>query len=134
MKLSEVVAASAEVAATSGRLAKIALLADLLRRTPPDEIRTVIGFLIGWPRQNKLGVGWAAVSSTREETEAQDATLGVHDVDVAFDDLLATTGKNSSAKRAEILSALFAKATAAEQRFLGALIVGEVRQAPWICV
>jgi len=128
VKLADVVATSAEVAATSGRLSKITLLADLLRRTPRDELRTVIGFLIGWPRQNKLGVGWAAVSKARDETGALDATLGVRDVDVAFDDLLATTGKNSSAKRAAILTALFAKATDAEQRFLGALIVGEVRQ------
>ena len=128
MKLADVVATSAEVAATSGRLTKIALLADLLRRTPPDELRTVIGFLIGWPRQNKLGVGWAAVSNAQNETGAQEATLDIRDVDVAFDDLLATTGKNSSARRAAILTALFAQATDAEQRFLGALIVGEVRQ------
>ena len=128
MKLADVVTTSAEVAATSGRLAKIALLADLLRRTPPDEIRTVIGFLIGWPRQNKLGVGWAAVSKAHSETPAPEATLSIADVDSAFDDLLATTGKNSSARRAAILTTLFSTATDAEQRFLGALIVGEVRQ------
>jgi DNA ligase-1 len=128
VKLADVVATSAEVAATSGRLTKIALLADLHRRTPPDEVRTVIGFLIGWPRQNKLGVGWAAVSKAHNEPASQDATLDIRDVDVAFDDLLATTGKNSSARRAAILTTLFAQATDTEQRFLGALIVGEVRQ------
>ncbi|MDB4915155.1 MAG: ligB [Gemmatimonadetes bacterium] len=127
-KFADVVATSAEVAATSGRLAKVALLADLLQRVPHDELRTVIGFLIGWPRQNKLGVGWAAVSKARDQQPAPDATLTVHDADVAFDALLATTGKSSSARRAQILTALFGRATEAEQRFLGALIVGEVRQ------
>ncbi len=128
MKLADVVSISTEVSRTSGRLAKIALLADLLQRTPHGEVRSVIGFLIGWPRQNKLGVGWAAVSKARDEAASPDATLTIHDVDADFDELLATTGKNSSARRAAILSSLFSRATEAEQRFLGALIVGEVRQ------
>jgi DNA ligase-1 len=128
VKLADVVAASAEVASTSARLAKSALLADLLRRTPHEEIRTVVGFLIGWPRQNKLGAGWAAVSSARDQSPVEDATLTIREVDVAFDELLATTGKNSTARRGAILTSLFSRATDAEQRFLGALIVGEVRQ------
>jgi DNA ligase-1 len=124
----DVVTTSAEVAATSARLAKIALLADLLQRVPHDEVRTVIGYLIGWPRQNKLGAGWAAVAKAREQQPAADATLTVRDVDTAFETLVTTTGKSSSTRRAEVLRALFSRATNAEQRFLGALIVGEVRQ------
>ncbi|MES2180135.1 MAG: ATP-dependent DNA ligase [Gemmatimonadota bacterium] len=128
MKFADVVTASAQVAATSGRLAKVALLADLLRRAPHDEVRMVIGFLIGWPRQNKLGVGWAAVSKARADTVCPDATLTVGDVDRAFDELAGTNGKHSSAQRGRILASLFSRATEAEQDFLGALIVGAVRQ------
>ena len=61
MRLAEVVAASRSVAGTSGRLEKIGHLAELLRRTPPDEIEIVVGFLTGEPRQagrdnEKLGL------------------------------------------------------------------------------
>jgi DNA ligase N terminus. len=101
MKFSDVVSTSAEVAATSGRLAKIASLASLLQRVPHSEVRTVIGYLIGWPRQNKLGAGWAAVAKAREQQPAAEVTLEVLDVDTAFDALVAATGKNSSARRAE---------------------------------
>jgi DNA ligase-1 len=59
MKLAEVVQVSAAVAATSGRLDKISKLAALLSQMPQDEIPIAIGFLIGWPRQGKVGVGWA---------------------------------------------------------------------------
>ena len=61
MKLNELVSTSIDVAATSGRLDKIARLAGLLIRLAPDEIPIAVGFLIGWPRQGKIGVGWAAV-------------------------------------------------------------------------
>ncbi|HYN81898.1 MAG TPA: hypothetical protein VES88_10385 [Gemmatimonadaceae bacterium] len=57
MKLQELVQVSAAVAGTSGRLDKIAKLAALFARVPPDEIPTAIGFLTGWPRQGRLGVG-----------------------------------------------------------------------------
>lgn len=128
MKFADVVSTSVAVAATSSRLGKVILLAELLARTPHDQIRIVVGFLIGWPRQNKLGVGWAAVSKARNEEAAAAATLTIREVDRAFDDLAETKGKDSSARRARILTSLFARATDPEQRFLGALIVGEVRQ------
>jgi len=54
MKLEELVRVSSAVAATPGRLDKIAQLAALLSRTPRDEVPIAIGFLTGWPRQGKL--------------------------------------------------------------------------------
>jgi DNA ligase-1 len=57
MLLRSLVDASNQVAATSGRLAKIKLLADLLRQAGPDEIELVIGYLSGRIRQSKPGVG-----------------------------------------------------------------------------
>jgi len=45
--LQTLVATSAQVAATSGRLAKIKLLADLLKQARPEEIGTVISYLSG---------------------------------------------------------------------------------------
>lgn len=128
MKLEELVQTSAAVAATSGRLEKIAKLAALLSRVPPDEVRTAVGFLIGVPRQGKLGVGWAAVSEARDHEAAAAASLELSDADRAFDELKTVKGKSSGAERARIIRELFMRATADEQRFVSALIVGEVRQ------
>jgi DNA ligase-1 len=128
MKLEELVRVSASVAATSGRLEKISRLAALLARLSPDEVPIAVGFLIGWPRQGKLGVGWATVSAARETSPAGSATLELHDVDEVFEVLPSVRGRNSSAERARLVGDLFSRATAEEQQFLGNLLVGEVRQ------
>src|SRR5687767_5948592 len=128
MKLQDLVQVSAAVAATSGRLDKIAKLAALFTRIPPDEIPTAIGFLIGWPRQGRIGVGWASVSTAREREPAPVPTLELSDVDTVFNQLLTVRGKNSANERTRLLGDLFARATVDEQQFLGALLVGEVRQ------
>jgi DNA ligase-1 len=57
MKLSELVTATGQVAATSSRLAKIDALATLLQSAEPDELAPVVGLLLA-PRQGRLGVGW----------------------------------------------------------------------------
>ncbi|HEX6313392.1 MAG TPA: ATP-dependent DNA ligase [Gemmatimonadaceae bacterium] len=128
MKLSTLVATSAQVAGTSRRLEKVATLALLLRDLRDDEVPIAIGFLVGWPRQGKIGVGWAAMSQAREVTAAAEPSLELHDVDAVFSALQQATGKGSTARRAELLSGLFARATPDEQRFLGGLVIGEVRQ------
>jgi ATP-dependent DNA ligase I len=128
MKLEEVVQVSASVAASPSRLDKISKLAALFARVPPDDLPTVIGFLTGWPRQGRLGVGWSAVGSASERPAATVSTLELDEVDSVFTQLLSVRGKNSASERARILGDLFARATVAEQQFLGALMIGEVRQ------
>ena len=61
MLLADLVATSAAVAATRSRLAKVAALAESLRRAAPDEIPIVVGYLSGELRQRRTGVGWAAL-------------------------------------------------------------------------
>jgi DNA ligase 1 len=127
MRLSTLVATSAEVAATSRRLEKTAKLAALLGELSGDDVAIAVGFLIGWPRQGKIGVGWANVSEARETPPATEATLTLGEVDDVFSALQQATGKGSSARRREVLRGLFARATEDEQQFLAALVVGEVR-------
>jgi ATP-dependent DNA ligase I len=128
MKLEELVQVSVAVASTAGRLEKISKLAALLARLTPDEVPIAVGFLTGWPRQGKLRVGWATVSSAHERAAASTATLTLADVDRVFDQLTTVRGRNSGAERARVLDDLFARATADEQQFLGNLMIGEVRQ------
>jgi DNA ligase-1 len=128
MKLEEIVMLSRDVARTSGRLDKIAKLADLFARVPPDDLPIAIGFLIGWPRQGKVGVGWATVASAREQAAATDSSLTLSDVDNALDRLVAARGKKSATERSRIVGELFSRATEDEQHFLSSLLIGEVRQ------
>ncbi len=126
--MQELVQVSAAVARAAGRLDKISKLAGLFTLLPPDEVPIAIGFLTGWPRQGKLGVGWSAVASARERNASAISTLDLRDADVSFDQLLSVRGKNSGTERARLLGDLFSRATGEEQDFLGALLVGEVRQ------
>jgi DNA ligase-1 len=128
VKLDTLVQTSKAVAASSGRLDKIATLAAFLKQLSPDEVAIAIGFLIGWPRQGKLGVGWATVADAREMPPADDASLELLEVDRALGMLQSAKGKGSAAARLNALRELFRRATADEQSFLSALAIGEVRQ------
>ncbi len=128
MKLHDLVHTSLAVGASSARLEKIALLAAWLKRLEPDEIPVAIGFLSGKPRQGRLGVGWATLEAARPNEAAQAPILELHDVDRAFAAILAVRGKRAASERLRLLTDLFSRSTANEQRFLATLAIGEVRQ------
>src|SRR5690242_770549 len=128
MRLVDVVGASRAVGATSGRLEKIAHLADLLKRTPPDQIPTVIAYLSGATRQGRIGIGGALLRSMRDVPPADLPSLDLADVDATFDRVATCSGAGSAAARAALLRDLFARATADEQDFLVRLLFGELRQ------
>jgi ATP-dependent DNA ligase I len=128
MKLADLVLTSKLVSETSGRLEKIALLAAFLERLPPSEVPIAVGFLTGWPRQGKLGIGWASIAEARSAMPATTAQLTLAEVDRAFTELQSVRGKRSTTERKRLLGDLLGRATADEQSFLGALAIGEVRQ------
>ncbi len=128
MLLADVVSTAAYVAATSARNGKIELLADLLRRTPPEDVAPTIGFLSGWPRQGRVGIGWATAWRNQDGGRATEPTLTVADVDAFFDRVLETVGKGSAKTRGELVSGLLGRATEAEADFIRRLFVGEMRQ------
>jgi DNA ligase-1 len=127
--LAEVAATSAVVAATRARLAKRALLVGTLRRAAaegPDEVGLVARYLAGELRQRRTGLGWRGLMSMPPPADAPSLT--VTGVDGAFEAMSAMSGAGSAAAREAAASALFAAATADEQRFLRGLVVGELRQ------
>ena len=128
MKLAQLVQVSTAVASISGKLDKIAKLAVFLAQLTPEETPIAIGFFTGWPRQGRIGVGWAAVSAARGSEPVAAPILDLHDVDCVFSELQAVRGKRSGAERGRLMAELFARSTADEQQFLSALIVGDVRQ------
>ncbi|MFJ3174017.1 ATP-dependent DNA ligase [Streptomyces roseus] len=126
MLLAEVARVSREVAETSARSGKTALLAELFSSAPPAEAGLVISYLSGGLPQGRPGIGWRALA--REVEPAAEPTLTVTAVDAAVTEYAALAGAGSQAGRRRVLDALFGAATAPEQRFLRSLLSGEVRQ------
>ena len=126
-RLAELVGVSGRVAATPSRLAKIRELADFLRRLEPAEVAIALPYLSGDIRQGKLTVGYSALQSARS-APAKASSLGLREVDAAFDRLKKVRGKGAAEQRATLLRALFERATADEQDFVVRLVVGELRQ------
>ncbi|MDD7937708.1 ATP-dependent DNA ligase [Actinomycetospora lutea] len=127
--LGQVVAASAEVAATRSRKAKTTTLATLLARLEPDEIRPATAWLAGEMLQGRTGIGWRTLQSV-SPSPAETSTLSVGDVDAALDRLAALAGSGTGVgrRRADELGALLDAATEDEGRFLVRLLGGELRQ------
>jgi DNA ligase-1 len=126
MQLHELVAVSAEVAATRSRTRKVAVLSELLRTRTPAERELAVAYLTGAVPQGRFGIGYVAVSGL-DVTAATQPTLQLHDVDVQLEALARSTGAGSRQQRDALLTALYERATADEQRFLGRLLVGEMR-------
>jgi ATP-dependent DNA ligase I len=125
--LAELVRASAEVAATPSRLAKIRTLAACLRALAPGEVEIALPWLSGELRQGRLTIGYATLRSAMGDPAAGPMLTVTH-VDAAFERLKGLKGKGSAGQRAGALKRLFSKGTAQEQDFLLRLIVGELRQ------
>jgi DNA ligase-1 len=127
MLINELARVSAAVAATSGRLQKIELLADVLRRLEPREIPIAVSYLSGFLPQGTIGIGWASLRRL-PPAAAPPATLGIVDVDEIFTKLKQSIGRGSQAVRRGLLHDLFARTTERERRFLIGLLSGELRQ------
>ena len=130
MLLIDVATASAEVGASSARLAKIARIAELLARAGGRGEARLVAVIVSWLSgdlpQRQIGVGWAALRSL--PPPAQEPTLTVAAVDAAFTEIGAVAGKGSQARRAGLVGDLFTAATEPEQTFLRRLLGGELRQ------
>jgi ATP-dependent DNA ligase I len=126
MLLVRIAEVSEAVATTSGRLAKIDMLAVALREAGPLEVPIAVAYLSGELPQRQIGVGWAALRDGFPPAAAP--TLGLAEVDAAFSAIGAVAGKGSAAARKALVGELFGRATEREQRFLFGLLSGELRQ------
>jgi DNA ligase-1 len=119
---------SKQLVETSSRKKKIERLARLLGELAPDE-RPIAARHLSGDVVHKLGIGYATVGELHGLiTPAPAASLTVVDVDRRFAAIAALQGAGSSKVKRDAFGAMLAAATAAEQAFLGALVVGELRQ------
>jgi DNA ligase-1 len=126
VRFAEVARVSREVAGTSSRSRKTALLADFFREADAEDVPVAIAYLAGRLPQGRLGVGWQALRD--RAAPAAEARLSVREVDAALTAVGAVSGQGAQAARRALLQELMAAATAAEQEYLVGLITGEVRQ------
>ncbi len=129
MQLSDVVATSHTVAATSSRTAKVEALAACLARAAedgPDTVEVVTAHLSGVLPQRRIGVSWRGLQALPEP--APEPTLTVQEVDATATAIARITGSGSGATRSTAVRGLFQRATADEQAWLRGLITGETRQ------
>ena len=126
MLLVDLATTSSALATTRSRLAKRALLVDLLRRTPPEDVGIVSRYLGGQLRQRRTGLGWRSLTSL--PTPASEPSLTVAGVDAVFEQMSRLEGPGSVISRNALAAELFGAATADEQRLLGGLVTGELRQ------
>src|SRR3954466_3733036 len=91
MLFAELAAASEDVRAVSGRLAKVERIAAALRSLAPEERVAGTVMLAGAPRQRVLGVGWA---SLREDPPpaSEAPSLSVGEVDAALEAVAGMSG------------------------------------------
>ncbi|MFD0313471.1 ATP-dependent DNA ligase [Streptomyces flavalbus] len=126
MLLTRLAHVSREVAATSARSRKTALLAELFRDAEAADVPVVIPYLAGRLPQGRLGIGWKVLG--RAVPPAAEPSLTVREVDERLTAIGAVSGTGSQAERTRLTGELMGLATAEEQRFLVGLITGEVRQ------
>ncbi|MGI3222794.1 ATP-dependent DNA ligase [Streptomyces sp. GTA36] len=126
MLLHRLARVSQEVAATSARSRKTALLAELFLDAEADDVPIVIPYLAGRLPQGRLGIGWKILGTP--VAPAAEPTLTVREVDARLTALGKVSGTGSQAERARLVGELMGACTEPEQRFLLGLIGGEVRQ------
>ena len=125
--LADLVSASNEVAGTSSRSRKIAILAELLQRLDASEVPISVGLLSGVPRQGRVGVGYSTIYGI-DRPPASEPSLTIEDLDRAIAETQATTGSGSAARRRQLLGDLLGRATEQEAGFVKRLFTGELRQ------
>jgi DNA ligase-1 len=124
--LAAVATATAAVAATPGRNAKVALLAACLTAAAAEDVPVVVAYLSGDLPQRRTGVGYRSLADL--PGPVNDATLTVVETNDAFARIAACAGTGSTTERRRLLAGLFARATEDEQRLLRGLVTGELRQ------
>jgi hypothetical protein len=59
--LADVVSASQDLGHTSSRSEKVAILAERLGLLDASEVAVAVGFLVGVPRQGRVGIGYSTI-------------------------------------------------------------------------
>ncbi len=130
LEFASLVEATTVVSATRSRIAKVRALANVLTSASEDELPIVVGFLIGEPRQRRMGVGWGSLGVVDDigvASGGNEPPLSVLEIDAVFTEIARTGGTGSVAERAYLLGRLRARSSDAEWDLLRRLLLGDLR-------
>jgi ATP-dependent DNA ligase I len=91
-----------------------------------DEAPIGVAYLSGQLRQRQIGVGYASIRDL--PAPAEQPSLGLAEVDAAFEAIGQQAGRDSQTERRRRIADLMQRATRDEQDFLVRLLIGELRQ------
>ncbi|HUP24772.1 MAG TPA: ATP-dependent DNA ligase [Thermoanaerobaculia bacterium] len=129
MKLEDLAAVAARVAATAARSEKISTLAELLAAAPVEVAQQATVLLSGELPGGRIGIGPRSLVDALESTAPHStATLEVTELLRVVAEVRGTAGTGSGRRRQELLESLLARATAPERDFTARLLLGELRQ------
>lgn len=117
---------------TSGRNEKIRVIAELLRRLDLDEVKPAVHLIIGsiFPvsESKTLNVGWATMSKVgKDQSKLFAQLLTITKVARHFDSIASAKGRDSKAKKVELLTAMLGEATDIEAKWILKNIGGEMQ-------
>lgn len=120
------------LAKTSGRNEKIRLIAEFLRMLEPYEVKPAVHLIIGsiFPtaESKTLNVGWATMSKVgKGQSKLFTKPLTIMKVAQYFDDIASARGRDSKARKAELLTAMLSEATEIEGKWISKNIQGEMQ-------
>ena len=129
MLLNQIVEVSEQLKATRSRTAKIEAMARLLHGRSAHELRTIVAWMSGDLLQGRIGISKGRAHQYGQGVAPSDLPgLTIEDVDRALLTVQGASGPGSQGVREQVLRELLAEATEPEQRFLVALLAGELRQ------
>ena len=126
MLLHLIATTSADVAATSSRIAKVERIVACLRAAAPEEVAVAVAYLSGELPQGTVGVGWARCGTCLHPRTSRHSRFSR-----STRPYRVCNPSQARARRrrgATSLEVLYARATAPEQRLLTGLFLGELRQ------
>src|SRR5262245_21444221 len=123
MELERLVEVVERVRATSRKLEKTALIADLLKQTTGRETELAALYLTGTLPQGRIGVGYRTLQGAVAEGAPAGEPLTLADVDRTFEAVAGDEGPGSTERRNRAIAGLFARADGAQRRFLGGLLM-----------
>jgi DNA ligase-1 len=128
MELTELVALVGRVRATTKKKEKVALIAELLRRTHGAERGLAALYLTGTLPQGRIGVGHRSLQAAMPSGLATGEPLTLSGLDTALSELAKEQGQGSGERRLRALRVLLERVDEPGRRFLFELLIGEVRQ------
>jgi DNA ligase-1 len=128
LELAQLVALVERVRATSKKGEKVALIAGLLRPTRGREAELLALYLSGSLPQGRIGIGHRTLQGAWQPGPGSGLPLTLLELDGALESFAADAGAGSSERRARRLRELFQRTDEGGRRFLGELLLGELRQ------